>query len=117
MNEPIPYGVAVRRSRHDTVYTALLGAMAFFILIATGEMFFLRRRINPDAAWVFSLVGFIYASLLLFMIAVLAIRIAWPAQRKWVTVTLNVILLVLIPFGTVLGIYGLWKVDKDLSAD
>jgi hypothetical protein len=32
-----------------------------------------------------------------------------------VTVALNVVVLVLFPFGTALGIYGLRKVGKDLS--
>ena len=37
------------------------------------------------------------------------------AQRdayQVVTVTPNIILLVAVPWGTAVGIYGLWKVDK-----
>jgi hypothetical protein len=54
--------------------------------------------------------------LLLFEVGVLVIRLAFPAHRKWPTVALNIVMLMLVPLGTALGIYGLWKVDRTPSA-
>ena len=34
------------------------------------------------------------------------------AKRRPITLALNIVLLLLFPHGTALGIYGLWKVDK-----
>ncbi|MDB5357732.1 MAG: hypothetical protein JWN24_4185 [Phycisphaerales bacterium] len=44
--------------------------------------------------------------------AVVLVRLLLPTRRKWVTVTLNIILLPFVPWETALGVYGLWKVDK-----
>jgi hypothetical protein len=47
-------------------------------------------------------------------VLIVLIRIFAPQKRKWPTLALNIILLVMFPFGTILGIYGLRKVDKKL---
>jgi uncharacterized membrane protein YqjE len=48
-------------------------------------------------------------------LAVLVIRIFFPAYRRWPTFGINIILLLWLPFGTALAVYGFLKVDKKLS--
>jgi hypothetical protein len=48
------------------------------------------------------------------MLSLASMRLAFPAQRRWPTLGLNIVLLLFIPFGTALAVYGLWKVDKNL---
>ena len=118
MTEPIPYATPLpARSNHDRIYSALLGALLFFLLIPTLEMWFLSRRPGQPAEtiWVMQLLFAIFLCFWLFVAGVLVIRIAFPAHRKWPTVALNIVMLMWIPFGTALGIYGLWKVDKSPS--
>jgi uncharacterized membrane protein YqjE len=117
MNEPIQYATPLPpRSTHDQIYTVLLGVVTFFCLIAVIEMGFLAHRPgqDPTSSWVFWMVCFIYMAFILFAGTVLLIRIVWPAYRKWATMAVNIVLLVVFPFGTALGIYGLWKVDKNI---
>ncbi|HEX4056029.1 MAG TPA: hypothetical protein VHX86_17330 [Tepidisphaeraceae bacterium] len=48
------------------------------------------------------------------ILAVLVIRIFYPAYRRWPTVAINIILILWPPFGTALAIYGFLKVDKKI---
>jgi hypothetical protein len=115
MTQPLPYATpASPRSKHDTIYTALLGVTSFFSLIGAIEMWFLAYRtpLAPESRWAIQFVFCLMLLLTTIQAAVLLIRIFLPARRKWVTVTLNIILLAAVPWGTALGIYGLWKVDK-----
>lgn len=50
----------------------------------------------------------------LFEVSILILRVGFPANRKWPTIAQNIVLLLSFPLGTVLGVYGLWKVDKQL---
>jgi hypothetical protein len=50
----VGYATPIRPSNHDMIYTALLGAMTFFMLIGTGEMFVLARSGKPNSAWTFN---------------------------------------------------------------
>jgi hypothetical protein len=114
MTQPLPYATpAPPRSKHDTVYTVLLGVTTFFSLVLALVAWFLvyRAPISADSRW---LMLWVCMMLLLAVVqgSVLLVRIFMPARRKWVTVTLNIILLLVVPWGTALGIYGLWKVDK-----
>lgn len=47
-------------------------------------------------------------------VTVLVVRIWFPAKRRWVTLALNIALLLYAPFGTAIGAYGLFRVDKRL---
>jgi uncharacterized membrane protein YqjE len=89
------------------------------MLIPAIEMWFLGRRPGQPAEtiWVMQMIFGIFVCFWLFVVGVLVIRIVLPAYRKWPTVALNVVMLMMIPFGTALGIYGLWKVDKSPSLD
>jgi hypothetical protein len=55
------------------------------------------------------MVAAIYICLLLLEVGVLIIRLAMPMQRKWPTVMLNIIILLLFPLGT--AARGIWAVE------
>ncbi|MDP9172907.1 MAG: hypothetical protein M3O30_03465 [Planctomycetota bacterium] len=103
-------------STHDYVYTSLLGAFGFFLLIGMimlGWMRFLPT-IDADGRFILLMLICIEGVFLTAICAVLVIRIAFPAYRRWPTLWLNIILLLMVPIGTVLAIYGFWKVDKGM---
>ena len=106
--------VSETRANHDTIYSVLLAVVTFFQLMSTTMMGFMTMRpgLPAESAWVLRLVFVVELFPLLLEVVVLIIRIAFPAYRKWPTVVLNIVLLPWLPFGTALGIYGLWKVDK-----
>jgi len=103
---------ALPKRRHDIIYSVLLAVLAFFYVVTTLELWFLRDRIQPEARAGLHMVLATFVCYLLAMFAVLIIRIAFPSIRKWPTLFLNIILVPLIPPGTALAIYGFWKVDK-----
>jgi uncharacterized membrane protein YqjE len=72
--------------------------------------------ITPDIRPIFMMEIVIEAIYLLLLLVVLLVRLICPAYRRWPTLGVNILLLVFFPFGTALGIYGLWKVDKELPA-
>jgi hypothetical protein len=101
-------------SRHDNIYTVLLGVIALKTVFSIIQLGSLRSR-SPFVAnervkllWAIVVVGV----WLLVVLAVLLIRIIFPAYRRWPTLGLNLIFLLLAPWGTALAIYGFWKVDK-----
>jgi hypothetical protein len=55
----------------------------------------------------------IYAALVAGMVVILILRGTAPGAGRIATKALNIVLLVVFPLGTALGIYGLMKVDKD----
>jgi hypothetical protein len=103
-------------TNHDHIYTTLLGVFGFFMLIGTTTLFWVRRRFgsSAEAGNAMFLVLLINGCLLAAVMLVLLIRLIFPAQRKWPTVGINIILLISFPLGTALAIYGFWKVDKKL---
>jgi hypothetical protein len=106
-------------STHDQIYTTLLGVCAFFLLMGIVMLGFLMfaPTTSSDGRWGLMMCVWMEGIYLLAMVVVLVIRIAFPMRRKWPTVGLNLVMLVMVPFGTALGIYGLWKVDKKLGSD
>src|SRR5256885_8766491 len=109
---PSPASSPQPLSRADTIYTALLGVLAFFQLL--GALTYLWMAHLPDlqkSAILIMYVGLtINAAYLAFELLVLIIRVRAPAKRKWPTFALNIVLLLVLPFGTALGIWGLLKV-------
>lgn len=103
-----------RRSVHDLIYSALLGAVMFFTLISVLVVLWIAGTASAEShpTWPFYMLASMYGSLLLFELVVLIIRIRFPNTRKWPTVALNVVLLLFFPFGTLLAVYGLWKADR-----
>jgi hypothetical protein len=50
------------------------------------------------------------------MVVTLVLRGTAPGAGRVATKALNIVMLVAFPFGTAVGIYGLWKVDKEGGA-
>jgi hypothetical protein len=105
-------------STHDQIYTTLLGVLGFFLLVGMvglGFIAFFPTTTNDGRVGIMMVLAteglFFVAILIVFLI-----RIIYPAHRRWPTVGMNIILLPIIPFGTALGVYGFWKVDKKLGA-
>ena len=101
-------------NKHNTIYTALLTALAFFFSMSAVTMFFLSRssEMSPDSRWVFEMTACIELLYVAAMVATLILRGVAPKAGSVATLALNIILLLFIPIGTALAIYGLWKVDK-----
>jgi hypothetical protein len=101
-------------TKHDHVYTTLLGVLAFFFILGICTLIWLRLQPNTASAArsAYLLPLMVEICYCVAITAVLCIRIFAPGIRRWPTFALNIILVVWIPFGTALAIYGFWKVDK-----
>jgi len=102
-------------SRHDKIYTMLLGVIAFLFITAAISLsnFATNPRYPAETQAVFRMTVRIVALYIAACIGVLLIRVFAPQHRKWPTLGLNIVLVIYFPFGTPLAIYGFWKVDKD----
>ncbi len=104
------------KANHDHIYTTLLGVLGFFVLIGMVSLMRISKRLkDSDGKAVISLVLGVEGCFLGAIVVGLVIRLAFPPYRRWPTFGLNIILLMLVPLGTVLGIYGLRKVDRRVS--
>ena len=115
--EPLNYApppVESATARHNRTYTALLIALALFCALGMISIFSISRSstIPPESRWTFEMIIRIYAALIAAMVATLILRGVAPRAGRVATTALNIILLIVFPFGTALGIYGLLKVDK-----
>lgn len=115
--EPLDYAprpVESATARHNRIYAALLVALALFFVLGMVSLLGMSRRpaMPPESRWAFEMIVGVYAVLIAAMVATLVLRGVAPRAGRVATMALNVVLLLLFPFGTALGIYGLWKVDK-----
>jgi hypothetical protein len=101
---------------HDHVYTTLLAVLGFFLIIGMITLYSIRQRPGATAELKAALgnVLLIDGCFLAAIALVLLIRIVFPAHRRWPTLGLNIILVLFVPIGTALAIYGFWKADKNL---
>ena len=101
----------------------LCGALVLTIVFG-GVTGLIRADGDPEAAYVAPIVGLTGAALVAFVVAMSlpAIIIGYGLFRKapWsriAGIVLSVISLISVPFGTILGIYGLWVLfSKDGQA-
>jgi hypothetical protein len=112
---PLP-AAAPRRRTHDLVYNILLGILAFCQLLSGLVIWLIcfvpGAAFTPDALWAMHFAIALQFGYGTFEASVLIVRITVPRSGKWPTVALNICLLTLFPFGTLLGFYGLWKADR-----
>jgi hypothetical protein len=107
---------------HNRLYFAVLITLGLYSLSGVGMLVVLigiapaaRPRVRlPD--WSLAPLAIVNGFYLAAVIVTLVFRLARPPVGKRSTKALNLLLLVAPPFGTALGIYGLWKVDKDMPA-
>jgi len=107
---------------HNRVYNAILIALGLYTLTGIG-MLVVLMGMAPDARprmripnWSLAPLAVINAFYLVAVIVTLVSRLVRPAMGRRLTRAMNLLLLIAPPFGTVLGIYGLWKVDRNLQA-
>jgi cell division protein FtsW (lipid II flippase) len=104
---------------HSRIYEALLAAVALSLLLAIVSLNLAtatssaesNRSSRTDRAEIHraTVASVAFAALAFFTIAM---RHAMPKPGRSLTKALNIVLLVLFPLGTALGLYGLMKVDR-----
>ena len=101
---------------HDHIYTTLLGVLGFLMItaIVTLAMIRMMPTIPAESRTILLMPLATEGLFLAAIVLVLFIRLVFPAYRRWPTMGLNIILLLFVPFGTALAIYGFLKVDKNL---
>jgi hypothetical protein len=106
--------VETAAARHNRIYASLLIAVAFLCVAETLFLIRFSRRpsVSPDAAGIFQADAWLFGAYAAAIVLNLIIRLAAPRAGRVTTKALNFALLLLVPFGTALGIYGLMKVDK-----
>ena len=95
-------------------YTIALLVLVFFLLIAAGDGFFMGRlhADEPILRFVFEVCAFTEGAYVFAIAITLCLRTWAPDIGRTATVALNILLLLMFPIGTAIGIYGLSKVDK-----
>jgi len=106
---------------HNRIYNFLLGTLSLWVLGGMWPLLLLLQM-PPDARprmhlpdWSLPYLAVINMIYLVAMIVTLISRLAHPTIGKRLTTAMNMLFLIGPPFGTVLGIYGFWKVDKDFK--
>jgi hypothetical protein len=106
---------------HNRIYNALLATLSLWVLGGMWPLL-LFLQMPPDARppmhlpdWLLPYLAVINMVYLVAMIVTLISRLAHPPIGNRLTTAMNVLFLFGPPLGTVLGIYGFWKVDKNLK--
>ena len=92
----------------------LIGAL-LLVLVFGGVAGIVAADGDPDAAVAFSIIGLTGTALVVFVVALslpgVIIGIGLVQRRAWARIcglVLSIFDLIWIPFGTILGVYGLW---------
>ena len=120
--QPLEYAAPpdeAARIQHNRTYTALLIALTLFCMLGMISIAGVSRgpTMQPESRWAFQMIVQLYRVLVGAMVVTLILRWVSPRAGRIATLALNVILLLLFPFGTALGIYGLLKVDKNIPPE
>jgi hypothetical protein len=99
----------------NRVYTIMLVMLSIFLLLSIGEMFIIPRfvAIPPRGELVLDYMKAVLSVYFAAAIITLVLRATHPAAGRVAATALNLALLAVIPFGTVVGIFGLAKLDKE----
>jgi hypothetical protein len=105
--------------KHDRIYSAVLAVLGVFAALSSGLLLFLAGVSAGGAvdthlpdwslAWV-AIINFVYA---IAIIVTLCARRFRPETGRVLTRVLNWALLPAVPGGTVVGLYGLLRADRD----
>ena len=104
---------------HNRTYSATLIALAAMAALSSGLLFFLTGVSMSGAvpthlpAWSLPWVAMINFAYVVAITVVLCARKFRPESGRRLTWLLNLALLPAIPGGTVVGVYGLCKADKE----
>ena len=103
---------------HGRLYNALLVALAAGILCSVGVLVaFMALPADARPAmkvppWSVPLLAFVNGAYLCAVVLTLIFRLTKSAASRHLTRGVNVALLLTPPFGTALGLYGLWAVGR-----
>ena len=100
------------KSRHDKTYTYALFALTAYNALG---ILCLTFPFGPPTGCPSETAHILTGFLAFYFVAgavVLRVRLKAPGARKWPTVALNLLLLVHVPFGAAVGLYGLLNADK-----
>lgn len=103
--------------KHERLYTTLLVVFAVGILCSIAVLAAFMdlpaqaRPLKQWPDWVHFVSAFLSGVYFCAVVGTLLLRQTQPAASRSVTKALNIALLFALPFGTALGLYGLWKVD------
>jgi hypothetical protein len=111
-----------RMVKHNRLYNILLVLLGVNLLCGLVLLVFLLgmppdnrpRMLVPQ--WSLPFLAFTQGFYLLAIIATLAVRTSRHPLGKRLTTAMNYLFLIAPPIGTVLGLYGLWKVDRERGA-
>jgi hypothetical protein len=96
----------------NRVYTVMLVMLAIFLVIGIGQMSRWHAPLQRGQI-VLDYLKVIYSVYLAAVILTLVLRATNPGAGKVAATALNLALLAMIPFGTVVGVFGLAKLDKE----
>ncbi len=106
---------------HNRLYNAICFALVLYTLSGVALLVVLMAM-PPDARppmqvpdWSLPFLAVINGVYLVAMSVTLLFRLARPTFGKRLTKAMNLLLLIAPPFGTLLGIYGFWKVDRNVE--
>ena len=106
--------------KKETTYVILLLVLAFYFILGIGSFSFMTAMVatnNPDSSQVVKIAlrycSFIYLCYIIAIILTIAARYLRPELGRVLSKVLNIVLLLLLPFGTIVGTYGLLYVDKE----
>jgi hypothetical protein len=103
--------------KHERLYTLLLAVFAVGILCSMAVLVAFMalpaqaRPVSRWPDWVHFVSAFLGGVYFCAVAGTLLLRHAQPDIGRRVTKLLNIALLFALPFGTALGLYGLWKVN------
>lgn len=108
---------SVPQRNHDLIYTIILGLLVAFTALSieldsgTINMPWLDHGVRH----VMILSRDVQLFYLLICVAIVIARVFFPTRRKWATLLFNVLILTYVPYGTLLGVYGLRKIDQGIQ--
>jgi hypothetical protein len=103
---------------HNRIYSGVLATLALLSILSAGLLLFLARASTGGSSaislpeWSLPWVAVVNLAYAVAIIVVLCARRFTPKSGRSLTRLLNWALLPALPGGTVVGIYGLWRVDK-----
>jgi hypothetical protein len=103
--------------KHERLYTLLLAIFAVSILCSNAVLTAYMalpvqaRPVSRLPDWVHFVSAFLGGFYFCAVVGTLLLRLADPTIGRRLTRILNITLLFALPFGTALGLYGLWKAN------
>lgn len=108
--------------KHDKIYIGLLNVFILFGIIATiftwGILIPQAKSDYPENLAFLYFFGGITFFMTILLLSTVVLRLTEPKSGKVLTKISNIFMIVYcIPFGTLVGVYGILMVDKDIGSE